>query len=725
MTSLDAPVALTSAGGRWSLRALEPGARIAVASAAVLAILAALTIAGAASAIVDRPLLFTGMRTIGCLGLLAIAVSAVARGSSERFAGMLVATSLAFTLTGLTAVDAPVPFMLGRIASSVGVLATAYVVLSYPRSRLDLAASRRFLPLAAAGTVVLLGLNLLLSHYPPVAGPFVRCSGTGCPPNPLAIATVSDDAGRALSSVLGLWTALITAGTAALVARRARLATRLQRRSIGPVLAWAMVMASGYAIYVAVRVLAPESSFLTPAAVLVAALIALMPFAMALGIARGRVFATGGLERMLGRLGRRASPRVLQRAMADAFDDPMLRLLVRLPGGERYLDVRGDTVELPADVPAGGLTHIERNGYTVATLLHDPAMTQEPEVLEAAGSALLLALENASLEARLRESAAELEASRERVARAAFQERERIEHDLHDGAQQQLVALRIRLALLEERAADEPLAVVPELARAGRDIELALDQIRRLAHGIYPAELRDIGIAAALRTVARGLPVPAAVHDATRRRFDMPVEMAVYFCCLEALQNAVKHGGPGVRIDVHLGQSGNGDLTFEVADDGKGFEPDHVPRGSYGLTGMRDRLSAVDGRLTVRSAPGAGTTIAGHVRGDRARASSPRGPAAVDAQDRAGHRSRRVAREVAHGVGDLLHRGDLPRRQPAPDLGRELGVGQHRLGQRRPDERGRHGVDADALGRPLDAERLRQPFDRVLARAARRRTPGR
>ena len=587
--------------------------RIAFAAAVVLAITVVIAVIGLASPIVDRPVLFTALRSIGCAGLLAVAVSAVTRGSNERLAATLVATSFAYALTGLTAVDAPWPFMLGRIASSAGVLATTYIVLSYPRSRLDLAASRRFLPVAVAGTVVLLGANLLLSNYPPVSGPFVRCSGAACPPNPLAIGDLSGDAERALSSALGLWTTLITATTALLVARRARIATRLQRRSLGPVLAWAMVMASGYAIYVAVRVIAPASPVLTPTAVSVAALVASMWIAMALGIARGRVFATGGLERMLARLGQRASPRMMQKAMADAFDDPTMRLLVRLPGNDRYLDVQGDTVELPQDVPADGLTHIERNGRTVAALLHDPAMREEPEVLEAAGSAVLLALENARLEARLRESAAELEVSRERVARAAFQERERIEHDLHDGAQQQLIALRIRLVLLEERAADDPQAVVPELARAGRDIELALDQIRRLAHGIYPAELRDIGIAPALRTAARGLPVEIAVHDATRRRFAGHIETAVYFCCLEALQNAVKHGGAGVRIDVRLGHSENGDLTFEVADDGKGFEPELVNGSSYGLTGMRDRLSTVDGRLTVRSALGAGTTVAGHV----------------------------------------------------------------------------------------------------------------
>ena len=614
MTLLDAPIAATRAGGRWSAGAVRPGARIGAASVVVLAITAAVTVLGLASPIVDRPVLFTSLRAIACVGLLAIAVSAVARGSSERFAAMLVLGSLTFALTGLTAVDEPVPFMIGRSAASAGVLVTSYIALAYPRSRLDLAASRRFLPVAAAGTAVLLGANLLLSHYPPVAGPFVRCSGTGCPANPLAIANLSGDAERALSSVLGLWTTAIAATTALLVGRRAGVATRLRRRSIGPVLAWALVMASGYAIYVAVRVVAPGSPFLTPAALAVAALLALMPFAMAIGIARGRVFATGGLERMLARLGGRANPRLLQQAMADAFDDPTLRLLVKLPGGDRHVDVHGDTVELPDDVPAGGVTRIERNGRTVATLLHDPALAEEPEVLEAAGSALLLALENASLEAQLQASETELEASRERAARAAYQERERIEHDLHDGAQQQLIALRIRLVLLEERAADDPMAVVPELARAGRDIEHALDQIRRLAHGIYPSELRDIGLGPALRSAARALPAHIAVHDATRRRFPAHVETAVYFCCLEALQNAMKHGGAGARIDVHVGQAGDGDLTFEVTDDGRGFEPDRVRRGSYGLTGMRDRLSAVNGRLTVRSARGAGTTVAGHVR---------------------------------------------------------------------------------------------------------------
>ena len=197
------------------------------------------------------------------------------------------------------------------------------------------------------------------------------------------------------------------------------------------------------------------------------------------------------------------------------------------------------------------------------------------------------------------------------MAGAADEERRRIEQDLHDGAQQGLVALRINLALLAELAVEDPQSIAPALAEAGERIDKALDHIRSLAKGIYPPVLRDLGLAYALGAVVRDLPLEVDMRSNLKRRFATDVETAVYFCCVEALQNVAKHCGGSARVDMHASEEPSG-LRFTIADDGPGFDPALITT-TRGLTGMRDRLEAIGGELTVSSARGAGTTVTGRV----------------------------------------------------------------------------------------------------------------
>jgi signal transduction histidine kinase len=178
---------------------------------------------------------------------------------------------------------------------------------------------------------------------------------------------------------------------------------------------------------------------------------------------------------------------------------------------------------------------------------------------------------------------------------------------LHDGAQQRLVALRIRLELAAEAVAAgsaEPVALLREL---GVEAEVALEEVRSLAHGLYPAPLADLGLAGALQAVALCGPVPTTVIAEAGRRYPRDVETAAYFCCLEAMQNAAKHASGATVIRVMLSE-GEGALGLEVRDDGPGFDPERSRRGT-GLTNMRDRVAAVGGELEVRSAPGTGTRV--------------------------------------------------------------------------------------------------------------------
>jgi signal transduction histidine kinase len=219
------------------------------------------------------------------------------------------------------------------------------------------------------------------------------------------------------------------------------------------------------------------------------------------------------------------------------------------------------------------------------------------------------ALENERLEGELRSSRRELHESRGRILSAVDGERQRIERDLHDGAQQRLVALRVGLEVAAEVAHENPQAAVRQLDRLAADVEAILDQVRSLARGVYPPLLADHGLPDALRMAARSNWINAAMEAHGLGRYTQQIEAAVYFCCLEALQNAAKHAeATSVAITV---LDRDGQLRFEVRDDGCGFKPRET-RGA-GLDNMRDRIVSVGGQLTIESAPGKGTRVSGSV----------------------------------------------------------------------------------------------------------------
>jgi signal transduction histidine kinase len=206
----------------------------------------------------------------------------------------------------------------------------------------------------------------------------------------------------------------------------------------------------------------------------------------------------------------------------------------------------------------------------------------------------------------LRRTNAELRASRTRLVAAADAERRRIERDLHDGAQQHLVALAVNLRLARDLAAEDPTAADELLAQLGVDVRDAIGQVRALAHGIYPPLLVDAGLGEALRAAAARSAQPVTV-DVEVGRHAPDVEAAVYFCCLEALQNAAKHA-PEATVSIRVWEDSG--VRFEVADDGPGFDPAAV-RAGHGFQNMGDRLGAVGGAVTWTSTPGGGTRVAG------------------------------------------------------------------------------------------------------------------
>lgn len=205
----------------------------------------------------------------------------------------------------------------------------------------------------------------------------------------------------------------------------------------------------------------------------------------------------------------------------------------------------------------------------------------------------------------------DLRAAQRRVALAGDAERRRIERDLHDGAQQRLMALRLELGLLEERVSDDPKRATEMLRSLRLELDEALEELRELAHGLYPPLLASDGLEAALAATARRSAIPLTIDARGMTRAPRAIESTAYFCCLEALQNAAKHAGPDARAVIELRME-DGSLSFSVRDDGAGFDPGDL-RPGYGLINLRDRLSALGGDASVTSAPGAGTMVTGHI----------------------------------------------------------------------------------------------------------------
>jgi len=247
---------------------------------------------------------------------------------------------------------------------------------------------------------------------------------------------------------------------------------------------------------------------------------------------------------------------------------------------------------------------------SVAMPANDPMNPAKESLVQDLAAQAGLVLRNVRLTELLRARLADLQAAQKRLVTAQDQERRRLERNIHDGAQQQLVAFTVKLRLAEGLIARDPAKATDMLSQLRDDTQTALEDLRDLARGIYPPLLADKGLAAALEAQARKSPVPVAVEWDGLGRFPQEVEAAVYFSCLEALQNVAKYAGAS-RATVSLRHL-DGSLTFSVSDDGDGFDPGETGYGT-GLQGIADRLGALDGDLEVRSHPGTGTTVTGRV----------------------------------------------------------------------------------------------------------------
>jgi signal transduction histidine kinase len=510
------------------------------------------------------------------------------RRPDNRVGALMTGVGFAFALTALFEANAPLPYTVGVVINSLYAAVIVHMLLAFPTGRLRSRAERA---LVIAAYVVVLAVPLGISMFRLGCD----CGVDNTPENLLFIAQhgkladVIDVAGNLLAVAL-------TVAVAVILFRRWKRATKVQRRSLGPVLWTGALFALGLAISSLGDIAAGHSGANAVNGIGFICFI-LLPYSFLVGLLRSRYSRAGAVGQLVLRL---QGTSTLRDALADALGDRSLRLLYRRPGRDTWVDHEGRAAQLP-DV---GVTPLERDGEAIGAIVHDPALDEEPQLLQTAAGAAGLALDNERLAAELRARVDELEESRRRGIVAGMAERRRLERDLHDGAQQRLVALSLQLGLARGQVDRDPGAAGRMLDAAREELRQALEELRELARGIHPAVLTDRGLDAALVSLADRSPLPVELDEVPGDRLPSAVEAAAYFVVAESLTNVAKYARAH-EAHVRVWRR-DGAAVVEVRDDGVGGAD---ASGGSGLSGLADRLAALDGRLEVLSPPGGGTLV--------------------------------------------------------------------------------------------------------------------
>jgi signal transduction histidine kinase len=395
-----------------------------------------------------------------------------------------------------------------------------------------------------------------------------------------------------------------------LAARRVLEAGPAGRRRLLPVVIGGLALTVGITVPNGLRLTLDPAFYVDPrVAALSYAIDMLAAVAVLAGLLQDRLARTAIADLVID-LQRHAStvaadPIRFRTALARALGDASLELLPYDRTAGTYRDAGGASVALPRPGPKRAVTLVGEGGDAVAAIIHDPALLDDPGLISAVTAAIRLESDNRELAAQVDRQLAELRASRARIVTASDAERRRVERDLHDGAQQRLVALSMELGRLRTAAgASTDPAMADALAGLSRELEQAIEELRELARGILPPILTDAGLAAALESIAMRAPLPVTTEVTLSGRLPAAIESTLYFVISEGLANVARHAHAS-RARVRVGLAG--DLAWvEVQDDGVGTG---APREGTGLQGLRDRVGALGGRLQVLSEAGQGTTL--------------------------------------------------------------------------------------------------------------------
>jgi signal transduction histidine kinase len=553
----------------------------AAAASSVVVVLTSDAVGGG----VGEPLVLALLSAWLTVSYVLCGLTAWLRRPASRFGPLMIAAGFVSFLTDLSWTSSDVPFTIGQALDLLPPVLFLHVFLAYPSGRLRGRFERALIVTAYATAI---GLQV------------VRMSMGGFGPHNLFEVAPSSGAAVAVLHVqLVAVSAFCLCGAGILAARRWRDGRPLRRSLALLVDAFALglVMIAfflfSYAFDGPAIAEIRWATFVT---------LGLAPVVLLVGVLHDRLVRSGVGELFL-ELRADPAPADLRDALARALRDPSLIFAYWLPEFGSYADHDGRPVEVPDPEGRRAVRLIERDGGRVAALLHDPALEDEPELLTAVTAAAGIALENARLNVELRARVEELRGSRARIVEAGQRERQRLERNLHDGAQHRLVALSLQLSLLEEELAGQSSATA-QLERARGEIDTSLDELREIAQGIHPAVVSGHGLAVALEQLVARAPVPVRISVEIEGRLPEAIEMAAYYLISESLANIGKYAQAS-SATVELARS-NGDLRVEVADDGIGGAD--TERGS-GLRGLADRVETLGGQLRVWSPPGGGTRL--------------------------------------------------------------------------------------------------------------------
>jgi signal transduction histidine kinase len=502
------------------------------------------------------------------------------------FSGLL--KSLAFSNDSLV-------FTIGSLGEVLIWAFLIHLLLSFPAGRLEGGVDRLIVAVGYFNATVVQLAGLMLTD-PAQAG----CGD--CPANPLLI-THSQASAAILATQVDVSIALFGAVVAILYVRW-RESAPSQRRALVPVLAVGSLTLALLLTELIVEQAALSSTVADRMTLAIFGSLACLPFAFLVGLLRARISHADAISSVVGRLGGSGGRGALRTALADALGDPALELAYWVPDQDTYVDSEGRPRSIDS-VPEGKIaTTIDHEGLRMAAIIHDADLAEESDLVQAVGAAASLTLENERLDAELLAKVEELRASRSRLVQAGYDERRRLERDLHDGAQQRLMALGINLRLARDRIARDPDAAIELVDTSLQELNEATGELRELARGIHPAVLTDRGLEAAINGLARRSPVPVELIEMPENRLSTSVESAVYFVVAEALTNTARYA-QAESATVSVGRR-NGQVEIQVSDNGVGGAD---PEQGSGLRGLADRVSALDGRLSVASAAGEGTTV--------------------------------------------------------------------------------------------------------------------
>jgi signal transduction histidine kinase len=488
------------------------------------------------------------------------------------------------------------PVTVALAADQLAVPLFAHVTLSYPTGRLT-TRLERYLVRVVYAYAALYGVTLLLLYDPHRR--FWQCADVHCA---LPVTHVASYDTTRVTNVLDWLVFPLGLVFLGLLVRKLVRASRGGRRIVLP-LSLAAFFAAAQAIASLVLNGPSGTSWTDTSWFWIGNLASLaIPLSLGVGLLWGRT-ARSAVADLVVEL-ERTPPGSVRDALSRTLGDPALELALWLPERGSYVNSRGRPFALPPPDSDRAVTVLGPSEAPLAALVHDPVLLERRGLLEAAAAAARLALENERLHAELRAQLSELRASRARIVAAGDAERRRLERDLHDGAQQRLLGLGLALQLVRTELGDDANGAGELLDEAEAELGAAIEELRELARGIHPAVLTEQGLAPAVRTLAARSPLPVQITNVPEERFPAPVEAAAYFVVSEALANVAKHAhASAARVSV---MRESGVLSVAVRDDGVGGA---CPNGRSGLAGLADRVHALDGRLTIESEPGDGTTL--------------------------------------------------------------------------------------------------------------------